>query len=126
MSIGKEIGSYAVKGTSIEKTVDMAGNNVFTMNFEGTVSGGWEGSVLLTLTATTGDYQTGTYTSTVSVYLKDGSVVNGAGSGVLRSVGAHEWQLNGTDLASDGTCMASEGVMKLADKSLTGKIFEIK
>lgn len=126
MSIGKEIGAYAVKATSIGKTVDAAGNSVFTVNFEGTVSGGWEGSVLSTLTSTTNDNQTGTYTSTVSVYLKDGSVVTGAGSGVLRSVGTHEWQLNGTDLASDGTCMASEGTMKLADKSLTGKIFEIK
>lgn len=125
MPIGKEIGSYTAKATSIEKTVDAAGNSVFTMNFEGTVSGGYDGSVLSTLTATTSDYQTGTYTSTVSVYLNDGSVVTGAGSGVLRSVGTHEWQLNGTDLASDGTCMASEGAMKLADKSLKGKIFGI-
>jgi len=125
MPVGKEMGSYAAKASSMKKTVDEAGNSVFTMNFEGSVSGGWDGSVLSTLTATTSDYQTGTYTSTVSVYLKDGSVVTGAGSGILRSVGSHEWQLNGTDLASDGTCMISEGVMKLADKSMKGKIFAI-
>ena len=83
MPIGKEVGSYSVNATSIEKEVDAAGNSVFTLNFEGTVSGGWNGSVLSTMTSTTGDYQTGTYSSTVSVYLKDGSVVTGAGSGVL-------------------------------------------
>ena len=126
MPIGKEVGSYTVTATSITKEVDAAGNSVFTLNYEGTVSGGWNGSVLSTMTSTTsGNYAAGTYTSTVSVYLEDGSVVTGEGSGVFRSVGGHQWQLNGTDLVSDGSCIASEGVLKLADKTLTGKIFEI-
>ena len=125
MPIGNEIGSYSVNATSIEKEVDAAGNSVFTINFEGSVSGGWKGSVLSTMKSTTSDYQTGTYTSNVSVYLDDGSVVEGAGSGVFKSVGGHKWQLNGTDLVSDGTCIATDGVLTLADKSLAGKIFEI-
>ena len=125
MPIGKEVGSFTAKATSIEKDVDAAGNNVFTLNFEGSVSGGWNGSVVSTMTSTTSDYQTGTYTSTVSVYLEDGSVVEGAGSGVFRSVSGHKWQLNGTDLVSDGSCIASESLLTLADKSLNGKIFEI-
>lgn len=125
MPIGKEIGSYSAKATSITKDVDGAGNSVFVLNLEGTVSGGWKGTVLSTLITTTGDFEAGTYTSSVSVYLDDGSVVSGEGTGVLKSLGGHKWQLNGTDLVSDGTCIASEGVMTLADRSLTGKIFEI-
>ena len=75
MPIGKEIGSYSAKATSITKDVDAAGNSVFVLNLEGSVSGGWNGTVLSTLITTTGDFEAGTYTSSVSVYLEDGSVV---------------------------------------------------
>ena len=40
MPIGKEVGSYSLKSTSISKSVDAAGNHVFVQNMEGTVSGG--------------------------------------------------------------------------------------
>ena len=125
MPIGKEVGSYSLKSTSISKSVDAAGNHVFVLNLEGTVSGGWSGTVLSTLTTTTSDFQTGTYTTSVAVYLADGSVVTGAGTGVLKSKGGHSWQINGTDVVSDGAVIASEGILTLSERTLNGKIFEI-
>jgi len=125
MPIGKELGSYSAKATSITKDLDSSGNSVFVLNLEGTVSGGWSGTVLSTLITSTGDFQTGTYTTSVAVYLDDGSVLTGEGTGVLKSAGAHQWQLNGTDLVSDGTIIASESILTLADRSMSGKLFEI-
>ncbi len=78
-----------------------------------------------TLTTTTSDFETGSYTNNVSVYLADGSVVTGAGAGVLKSAGGHSWQLNGTDVVSDGAVIASEGILTLSERTLNGKIFEI-
>ncbi len=125
MPIGKELGSLTANATSITKDIDASGSSVFVLNLEGTVSGGWSGTVLSTLITSTGDFQTGTYTTSVAVYLDDGSVLTAEGTGVLKSIGAHQWQLNGTDLVSDGTILASEAVMALADRSLSGKLFEI-
>ena len=60
-----------------------------------------------------------------SDYLADGSVVTGAGVGVLKPAGGHGWQLNVTDVVPDGAVIASEGILTLADRTSNGKIFEI-
>ena len=125
MPIGKELGTFSAKATSINKDIDSSGNSMFVMNLEGTVSGGWNGTVLSTLIVSTGDFQTGTDSTSVAVYLDDGSVLTGEGTGVLKPVGAHQWQLNGTDLVSDGTVIASEATLILEDRSMSGKLFDI-
>ena len=125
MAIGKEVGTYTANATSITLSVDTNGDRVFVMNYEGTVSGGWNGTVLSTLTARSSDFQTGTYTTDVAAYLDDGQILTGEGSGVLKGLGGHKWQLNGTDLVSDGSRIASEAVMSLADRNLVGKIYEV-
>ena len=113
MSTGKEFGSYSLKSTSINKSVDAAGNRVFVLNMEGTVSGGWNSTVLSSITTTASDFEAGTYTDNVPVYLADGAVVIGAGVGVLKSVNGHNWQLNGTDAVSNGAVIVSEGTLTL-------------
>ncbi len=125
MAIGKEIGSFTSTATSMTKTTDVAGNHTFVINLEGTVSGGWSGPLLLTITATTADFKTGTVNADSAVYLQDGSVVTGLSSGVIGSKGTHSWQLNGVLLSSDGSRAAFEGVLDLATRSYNGKLCAI-
>ena len=125
MAIGKEVGTFSTNSTSITSSVDANGDKVFVMNYEGTVSGGWNGMVLSTLTARSSDFQTGTYTANVTAYLDDGQILTGEASGLLKSLGGHKWQLNGVDLVSDGSRIASEGVMSLADRNFSGTLSEI-
>jgi hypothetical protein len=107
------------------KGVDSAGNHTFVMNMEGTVTGGWDGTVLLTMIATTPDIKNGTYTSSAAVYLEDGSIITGNGGGVFAALGGHKWQTNGVDLLSDGSRIAVEGEIDLANRSYNGKIYEV-
>lgn len=114
-----------MKSTSITKDVDSAGNHTFVLNMEGTVKGGWAGTVLMTMTAVTADNKTGTYTASSAAYLTDGSVITSSGSGVSLAIGGHKWQINGTVLLSDGTPLALEGELELASRSLNAKVFAI-
>ncbi len=125
MPTGKEVGAFTTTSTSMTKGVDAAGNHTFVMNVEGSVTGGWSGTILGTLIATTADFQTGSYTADFAAYLEDGSVVTGSGGGTLGSTGGHQWQLNGTALLSDGSRVATEGILELANRTYNGKMFEI-
>ena len=118
MPIGNEVGSFSTTATSMRKGTDAAGNHTFVMNVEGTVSGGWSGAILGTVTAASGDFKTSTFTADFAAYLEDGSVMSGRGSGTLGAQGGHQWQLNGTALFSDGTRVATEGVLELASRGL--------
>ena len=125
MAIGKEVGTFSANSTSIKVSVDSDGGRVFEINYEGTVSGGWTGTVLSTMTARTHDYQTGTYTADVVAYLDNGHILSGQGAGVLSGLGNHKWQINGVDLVSDGSRISAEGVMSLADRNFSGTLSEI-
>jgi hypothetical protein len=125
MSIGKEAGAFTSTATSMTKSTDAAGNHTFVMNIEGTVTGGMAGAALGTITATTADFQVGSYSADFAAYLADGSVVTGLGSGVFGLSGTHNWQLNGTATLSNGARVATEGVLDLASRSYNGKMLEI-
>ena len=125
MPIGNEVGSFASTATSMTKGVTESGAHTFTMNVEGEVSGGWSGAVLGTITAKSSDFKVGTYTATFAAYLADGSVVSGDGSGTLGATGGHKWQLNGVALLSDGSRVATEGVLELSSRTYNGTMYEI-
>ena len=127
MPIGKEVGSFSSTATSMTQSVDSVGRRAFVMNFEGSVSGAWEGAGLTTITATAAndDLSAGTFEGSFAVYLSGGGVVTGTGSGVFGSCGEHVWQLNGLGLLADGTRMAYESTLALDSRSLSGKMFEV-
>jgi hypothetical protein len=125
MAFGKEVASFSTKSTSMTKGTDAAGNHTFDMNMEGTVSGAWSGTLLLTMIGSTADFQSGTYTADSAAYLDDGSVVTATGGGVFGATSGHKWQVNGTGVLADGSRFAAEAVLDLASRSYNGKIFEI-
>jgi hypothetical protein len=125
MPIGNEVGTLSFNATSITKGVDGAGNHTFAINCEGTVSGGWQGTSLMTVNVVSKDLKSGTYTATAAIYLEDGSSLTADGDGVLGALGERRWQMNGIALLGDSTRAAFEGVLVLADHSLNGKLYAI-
>ena len=125
MAIGKEVGAFTSTATSMTKATDSAGNHTFTMNVEGTVSGGWSGAILGTINARSADFTRGTYEADFAAYLDDGSVIAGTASGVIGATGGHKWQLDGVGLLADGTRVGTEGVLELSSRTYNGKMFAI-
>ena len=123
MSNGKEIASFEYQSTSITLTTLPGGARQFQLNMEGKVSGAWEATALMTMTATTNDMQNGTYEATVAGYLADGGVVTGEGSGTTQSLGGHKWRVCGQGLTSDGQVLSTDGEMDLASRTYKGKVF---
>ncbi|MEX2481954.1 MAG: hypothetical protein WD928_13945 [Gammaproteobacteria bacterium] len=127
MTVGEEIGVFEGTATSVTQTVDASARRIFAMNFEGPVSGRWEGAHLTTLIAKphTEDYTSGTFSAPLSYYLKDGGVVSGVLNGVFATKGRHSWQLNGIARLSDATRVAVELSLELESRSIAGVVFEI-
>lgn len=51
--------------------------------------------------------------------------VEGIGSGAFGTQGTHQWQLNGIAVISEGSRVATEGTLELANRSYNGKMFAI-
>ena len=125
MPIGSEIATFTTTVTSISKSTDAAGNHGYVINVEGKVFGGIVGMVLGTITATTSDLKSGSYTADFSAYLADGGVLAGLGAGVFGLVGGYSWQLNGTGVFTNGARLAHEGVVDLGSHSYNGRLLEL-
>ncbi len=125
MAVGNEVGAFSSAITSMTKSRDAAGNHTFVLNVEGTVTGGWSGAIVGTISGTSADFKLGAYTADFAAYLDDGNALSGTASGVIGAQDGYQWQLNGVALISDGSRVTTEGVLELASRTYNGKMFAI-
>ena len=120
MAIGKEIGQFSLKSTSV-RYAEEAGT--VEISYEGTATG--YGTVLGTLTLR-GEpgAKTGPSSWRGQGFLENGDVVSGAGQGTWEELGKHQWRTRLIVSTSDGRVHASDGKLDLASRSLTGKMFD--
>ena len=124
MPLGKEIGSFSVKSTCI-RVIEVDGDaRVLEGSFEGEVSGQLNGAILGTNTFT-GTNEKGTYQGHGVGLLASGSV-NSTSSGVYWLSGPNEWQTRGAVNLATGETIVGEGTIKFADRTWSGKIFELE
>jgi hypothetical protein len=121
MAMGKQIGEFSFKSTSL--TYSAAG---VQGNFEGTVKGeGLTGPVLGTLiTVGAPGAKSGTCSWVGTAYLDNGEEVHGQAEGTWESLGSHKWRVRGINLLSDGRSIASDGEIHLATRSYSGKLYD--
>ena len=124
MAVGKQIGEFSLKSTSLTYSATGTGQ----ANFEGSVKGeGLTGPVLGTLTATGAPgAKSGTCSWAGTSYLDNGEETGGKGEGTWEKIGTHKWRIRAVVYLSDGRTVASDGVLELATRSYTGTIFEWK
>ncbi len=120
MAIGKEIGEFSLKWISTSFAEEGGGGQV---NCDGTATG--YGTVLGTLffRAEPGA-KSGPLSWRGQGFLEDGDIVVGTGEGTWEEIGKHEWKTRLIVSTSDGRCFASDGLLSLKDRTLTGKMLE--
>jgi hypothetical protein len=125
MSVGKPLGEFSLKSTSLTYAATDTGGTV-QGNFEGTAKGeGLSGPVLGTLIAVGAPgAKSGTCSWVGTSYLDNGEEVGARGEGTWEKAGAHKWRIRGINHLSDGRTIASDGVIELATRSFSGTLYE--
>lgn len=120
MAIGKEIGQFSFKLTSVGYPGD---DPSAQLNVDGTATG--YGTVLGTLTLR-GEpgAKGGPATWRGDAFLDSGEMVHGVGHGVWEEIGRHKWRTRMIISVTDGQTFASDGQLDLATRSYSGKNLE--
>ncbi len=122
MAVGKQIGEFSLKTTSLTLTPGPGGRVLIQGNFEGTSP--TFGTILRTATFVSVGAKSGTFSVCAAAYLENGDSLTGNGQGTFESIGRHKWRLQELIHISDGRTYDVEGEMDLAARTWTGKIFD--
>lgn len=124
MPQGKEIGSYSSKSTSM-RVIEINGDRrTIEVALEGEVSGQLAGTIVGT-TVYTGTNDRGTYTDRGVGFLASGAV-HGEGTGVYWLTKPGEWETRGVFNLTSGQTLIGEGQVNLANRTWSGRIFELE
>ncbi len=120
MALGKEIGNFSLKITSVSYADDGAA----TVDCDGTADG--FGTVLGSLTFAAGEPEAknGALRWRGGAFLDGGEVRQAVGEGAYEEIGNHKWRTRLIVTVSDGQIFGSDGVLDLAGRSLKGKNLE--
>jgi hypothetical protein len=120
MAIGKELGKFTLK--AITTTYSLDGTSV-EVNLDGTAAG--YGAVLGTLTFR-GDpgAKSGMLSWRGQGFLPSGETVTGFGEGAWEESGKHRWHTRLIVATTDGRFHASDGLLDLKTRTLSGKMLE--
>lgn len=120
MALGKAIGDYDLKMTSVDHAED---GSTIKCNFEGPATG--FGTVLGTMIFRGGaPDKAGACSWRSQAFLENGEQSQGAGEGTWDEVGKHQWRVRLLIRTTDGQIIASDGNLDLASRTLKGKILE--
>ncbi len=119
MALGKEIGNFSLKITS----TGFHEGDVF-VNCDGTADN--FGTVLGTMTFVGGDpnAQNGALKWRGNSFPDNGEALNAVGEGSFEALDNHRWRTRLVITTSDGQIFASDGVLVLKDRAITGKTLE--
>ena len=120
MSLGKELGDFKFKITSVSQSEDWSS---ISADCDGTGTG--FGTVLGTIhfKGAAGEKQ-GMCSWRGQGFLDDGNEVTATGEGVWQSSGKHRWRIRSIHLISNGEVIATDGELDLASRSFEGKIYD--
>jgi len=126
MPVGKKMGSFKGKFTSI-RTLEVSGNDrVIEGTYEAKVTGKLAGIVTGTITFS-GENERGTFSDLGVAYLNSGGAIAGKGQGVYWSGKKGSWQLRGAFMLGK-QMIVSEGQISLGAGGFTlkGDVFALK
>jgi hypothetical protein len=120
MAVGRQLGEYSLKITSLAFTPGPAGSLLVQAQCEGPATG--YGTVFGTGTFVVG--KSGTHGWCGAAYLDNGEIVTTNGQGTHESSGRHKWRTQDVHHLSDGRTISVEGEIDLAARSWKGQFFE--
>lgn len=124
MALGKELGLFDLKSTSITLLPGKKKALNVTANFEGTVKGRSEGAVVATMEVDSPDGKNGIYRICTRTFFTDGEIQDGSGSGQTTHTADHKWLVAGIAESSTGRPYAITGEIDLPNRTFVGKLFD--
>jgi hypothetical protein len=124
MAVGKEIGVYDLKSTSVTLVPGKGDTTTVHINYEGELTGALACTVFATMTVESPDGRDGTYKISARWFLNTGEILDATGEGETTLVEGHKWKVAGVAKVSNGQNAAVKGEIDLATRSFTGKMFE--
>ena len=95
------------------------------INIEGTASGLGQIQGTLTLVAPAPGATAGGGSYTRAAFLDSGEVIGAAGEGYWQQLdGEQKWRVRGINMATNGDCNVSDGILDLATRSFNGTLTE--
>jgi hypothetical protein len=123
MALGKELGRFAMKSTTITMTAGKNRTANAQINFEGTIAGELDATTIATMTVTNDGAQDGKYTIVARVIFADGEILDANGHGKTNHAGGQKWNVAGITEMSDGRSYAIQGEIDFPKRAFTGKMF---
>jgi len=125
MPLGKQIGSYESKSTSI-KVVSVSDEDVVEVTYEGTTTGDLAGPWVGTATYCGSDEEGEVHFAGIGWPEPSGERVKFEGSGLYKRSGANRWQTRVALRASTGEQLVSEGQVDHTSRSWVGDLFTLE
>jgi hypothetical protein len=118
MAIGKEMGNFSFKVTSVTY-----GDASAQVNLHGSATGFGTVEGTLTFMGEPGA-KSGTCSWRGTAYMDNGETKGGTAEGSWETVGKHKWRVRGLNRLADGQTFLSDGEVDLASQSYNGKLYE--
>lgn len=125
MPLGKQLGSYESKSTSI-KVVSVGDQDVAEASYEGTTTGDLAGPFIGTATYIGSDEEGEIHFVGIGWPEPSGERATFEGSGLYKRCGANQWQTRMALRSSTGEQIVSEGRVDHATRSWTGDLFGLE
>jgi len=124
MAIGKELGTFRMRSTSITLVPGRRQVRRLSVNFEGEISGELHGFVIATMTVDSAEGEDGEYTVSSRIFHDGGGVTDAVGGGTTTHQASHVWLVAGVSDVSGGRSFAIKGEFDLASRTYEGKLYE--
>lgn len=125
MPLGKQIGAYEGKSTSIN-VVSLGDQDVVEATYEGTTTGDLAGPWIGTATYSGTDEEGEVHFAGIGWPEPSGERVKFEGSGLYKRIATNRWQTRVALRSSQGDQMVSEGQVELATRSWVGDLYTLE
>jgi hypothetical protein len=126
MALGKQVGDFSLKATSVTVSPGPGTTLTTQVNFEGPAKGDAGTGVLIGTLTIVGEpgAKSGTWSWCGVMALNTGGSFGSQGQGHWEESGSHRWRYRGTNTTSDGRKSAVEAEGNLAERAVTGTFYE--
>jgi len=123
MAVGKAVGEFSMKSTSVTVSTS-AGGVASQINLEGTATN--FGTVIGTMTfvADAPGAKTGRTAWLGAGYLENGEILRGSGEGFFTDAGKHKWRVRSVLRISNGTVLLADGELSLKGRIYKGTLHD--
>ena len=123
MAIGKRLGSFRAKSTSVTLKPGEGDMPLAEINYEGTVTGKLDGALYATMNFNSKDGRSGTYTITSLLILSNGDIIGASGHGTTSHIEDQKWNVVGVSNVSKSNSFAVKAMIDLENDVMKGDLF---